>query len=81
MEERNAIVRRLFVQAVTRVGSRARLAGELGVSYEDVGRYMAGEAIPTEEVLSRIAVLLGDDLSRIRAGFSPDVWRSLKLPG
>lgn len=80
MEERNAIVRRLFVQAVTRTGSRARLAGDLKLSYEDIGRYMAGEAIPPQEVLSRVAVVLGEDLPRIRAAFSSGTWRALKLP-
>jgi hypothetical protein len=80
MEERNAIVRRLFTQAATSIGSRARLAAELGIAYDEVGRYMAGEAIPPDGLASRVAALLGDDLPRIRAGFSSGAWRALKLP-
>lgn len=80
MEERHAIVRKIFGQAAARIGSRARLAGELDVSYDDIGRYMAGEAIPPPEVLARVATLLGEDLPRIRAAFSSDTWRALKLP-
>ena len=57
MEERNANVRRLFVQAAQKIGSRARLAEALGISYEEVGRYMAGEASPPDEVLARAAAL------------------------
>lgn len=80
MEEHHLIVRKIFGQAAARIGSRARLAGELGISYEDAGRYMAGQALPPQEVLARVAALLGADLARIRAAFSSDTWRALKLP-
>ena len=51
LEEPYAIVQRLFEVAAQRVGSAAALGRHLGLSYAELKTYLAGEAIPSEEVL------------------------------
>lgn len=80
VDEANAIVQRLFQLASQRVGSAAALARSLGLSYSDVQTYVAGEAMPPDEVLLRTVDLVLDDLKTIRGTFSEQAWQSLGLP-
>jgi len=80
MDEQLAIIRRIFRAALDKKGSAARLAHHLGVSFPQLGSYLRGEAMPSDLVLLRAVDLILDDLPRIRAEFSSEVWTSLALP-
>lgn len=80
MEETNVIVQRLFVLAAQRVGSAAALGRHLGLTYSELVPYLAGEAVPAEEVLLRTLDLVIDDLKTVKGTFSEQAWRSLSLP-
>jgi hypothetical protein len=78
--EEKAIVRRLFLRAAERVGSAAALARCLGVTYTAIRPYLAGEAVPTEDLLLRTVVLIMHDLPSLKRDFSAQAWSSLSLP-
>ena len=78
--ESNAIVQRLYALAAQRIGSAAALGRYLGLSYAELAPYLAGEAIPPEELLLRTVDLVIDDLPILRSGFSEQAWRALALP-
>ena len=80
MDEANAIVRRLFERAAERVGSVYALGRLLNLGDYDLKRYLAGEAIPPEEVLLRTVDLVVDDLRIMRGSFSEQAWHSLGFP-
>ena len=80
MEESNAIVQRLFTLAAQRVGSAYALGRHLGLTYAEVQPYLAGEAIPPEELVLRTVDLVIEDLPIIRGAFSEQAWRALALP-
>jgi hypothetical protein len=79
-EESNGPVQRLFVLAAQRVGSASALGQHLGLTDSELRPYLAGEAIPPEEVLLRTADLAIEDLKMVKSGFSEQAWRSLWLP-
>lgn len=78
--EEIAIIRHLFARAARKVGSAARLAETLGISYEDLRSYHYGTAVPADAGLLRAVDLILDELPAIRAMFSQKAWRSLSLP-
>ena len=80
LDESNAIVQRLFAMAAQRVGSAAALGRHLGLTYRQLRPYLAGEAVPPDEVLLRTVDLVIEDLKMVRSGFSEQAWRSLSLP-
>ena len=57
-EESTAVVRRLFAKAVQCAGSTSALARRLGLAYSELRTYLAGEAMPPEEVLWRALELV-----------------------
>ena len=79
-EERGALVERLFVLAVHRVGSAAALARHLGLSYAELKPYLAGKALPPRETLWRVADLVAEDLKVLKSGFSEQTFDALSLP-
>jgi hypothetical protein len=81
MDESSAIVQRLFTVAAQRVGSASALGRHLGLTYAELRPYLAGEAMPPEQVLLRTVEVVMEDLPLIRSGFSENAWRSLALPG
>jgi hypothetical protein len=78
--ESHAIVRRLFEAAAQRAGSASALGRHLGLTYPELGPYLAGKAIPPSEVLLLAADLVMAELKIVRSGFSEQAWRSLSLP-
>lgn len=80
MNERAAVVRRLFVRAADKVGSAVALCEACGITYADFRSYVNGQAAPSEEVLLRAVGVILDELPTIRAEFAAEVWRSLSLP-
>jgi len=80
MTERHSVIRRLFVRAAMKIGSASELAHQLSIPYSEVRLYLDGEAAPPEEVLLRVVEVILEELPTIRAEFSPEIWRSLRLP-
>jgi len=80
VEESQAIVQRIFTRAAENVGSTAAVARQLGVPYSEIKTYLAGEAMPPEELLLRAVELVLEELPAIRRAFSERAWRSLGLP-
>jgi hypothetical protein len=79
MEEK-AIVGRLFLRAAERIGSASALARLLGLTYTAIRPYLAGEAVPSEDLLLRTVAVVVDELPALKQGFSDDAWSSLSLP-
>lgn len=80
MSERHAVIKRLFLRAAQRLGSAAALARHLGIPYSEVQEYIQGESMPPEAVLLATVQIILDEISRIRAEFPAEVWRSFPLP-
>ena len=78
--ELNAIVQRLFEVAAQRAGSASALAEHLGLTYYELQPYLAGRAIPPQDIIFRTADFVVKDLKIVRSGFSEHAWRSLSLP-
>jgi hypothetical protein len=57
-EESTATVQRLFAAAAQCAGSASALARRLGLAYSELRTYLAGEAMPPEEVLWRALELV-----------------------
>jgi hypothetical protein len=79
MDERCAVVQRIFVRAAERLGSAARLSDALDITHSDLRVYLAGEAMPPEAVLLRAVDIIIEEMSSIRAQFRPEVWQSLSV--
>ena len=58
VEESTAIAQRLLALAVRCAGSASALVPHLGLTYSELRTYLAGEAMPPEEVLLRALELI-----------------------
>lgn len=77
VSEELAIVQRLFTRAAMRIGSATVLARELGITYDEVRRYMYGEAMPEETVLLAATGLILQDLQDIKSHSDAVAWQKL----
>jgi hypothetical protein len=80
MDEQQAIVQRIFTRAAEKMGSVAALALHIRATYSEIRTYIAGEAMPPEDLLLRAVDLLIDELPVLRSHFSKAAWQSLALP-
>lgn len=76
-DDQLAIVRRIFVAASMKYGSRGHFAEFLGVPEVELGFYLAGEAMPPEEVLLRAAAIIIDEVNGFRHEFPEVAWAGL----
>ena len=76
LEESTAIVERLFALAAQCVGSASALARRLGLRYSELRTYLAGEAMPPEEVLLRALELVIEHRKAVQSGLSEQASRS-----
>jgi hypothetical protein len=74
--EEKAIVRRLFARAAERTGSASALAQSLGLPYTAIRGYLAGEALPPEDLMLRTLELIIEDLE-LKHEISSQAWMSL----
>jgi hypothetical protein len=77
LEEAAAVIGRLFRAAAHRAGSAAALGRHLDLDAVELRPYLAGEAIPSAEILLRTVELVLDQLDSIARGASAAGWRSL----
>lgn len=77
MEDLHAVVQRLFVLAAQRIGGASALAKALDLDASEIKRYLAGEAVPPEDVLLRAVDLVLEDLKGLQVGISRETWREL----
>ncbi len=80
MEGPNPIVQRIFARAAEQLGGASELSRHLRLNYSELGLYLAGEAMPPEDVLLRAVNVVIQDLKEIRSSFSEQAWRALPLP-
>jgi hypothetical protein len=80
MYEEHIIVRALVTRAAERFASFARLAGYLGVDISELQRCVAGESMPSQEVLLKLVDLTIEDLRAMKQEFSAAAWSSLFRP-
>lgn len=80
MDEKHAVIRRLFSRGAMKTGSAAAFARELGITFGDLRAYLEGKQMPPEEVLLRAVATILDELPAIRSEFAPEVWQALSLP-
>jgi hypothetical protein len=80
MNDRHAIVERLFVRAAQRLGGAGMLARRVRIPLSQLRHYLVGEAMPPEQVLLATVNVILDELPAIRREFPAEVWRSLSLP-
>jgi len=76
VEESTAIVQRLFALAAQCVGSASALVQHLGLTYSELGTYLAGAAMPPEEVLLRALELVIEHRKAVQRGLSAQASRS-----
>jgi hypothetical protein len=76
-DDQLAIVRRIFVAASLKYGSAGHFAQFLGISQEDLAVYLAGKAMPPEDVLVRAAGIIIDELDHFRHEFAEVAWAGL----
>ena len=80
VNERQSIVRRIFMCAAERLGSTSILARDAGITFSELRTYLSGEAMPPEEVLLKVVEIIIDQIPVIRTEFPIEDWRSLRLP-
>jgi hypothetical protein len=69
-------IQRLFALAAQRVGGGPPLVQHLRITYSELRTYLAGEAMPPEEVLLRAVDLLIEDSKAMTNGLSEQAIRS-----
>lgn len=76
-DDQLAIVRRIFVAALMKYGSAGHFAEYLGIPQDELGAYIAGKAMPPEDVLLRAARIIIDELGAFRHEFPEAAWAEL----
>ena len=79
-DEELGIIQQILTSAMLRLGSVARLAEHLKISYADLAKYRAGDDTPPDEVLLRAVDVILDELPAIRRTCSAKTWQALSLP-
>jgi hypothetical protein len=77
LEQAGAVIGRLFRAAAHRAGGTAALGEHLDLDAVQLRPYLAGEAIPSAEILLRTVELVLDQLDTIARAGSAAGWHSL----